>query len=76
MAIKTGDFNMTMQFAGSAVFTGMKANADKQYGTTYDFPSICTKTQAVIDAMSARMVKLGRGLSSDEIVDIYRKRTS
>lgn len=73
MAIKTGDFNMTMQFAGSAVFTGMKANADKQYGTTYDFPSICTKTQAVIDAMSARMVKLGRGLSSDEIVDIYRK---
>ena len=35
MAIKTGDFNMTMQFAGSAVFTGMKANADKQYGTTY-----------------------------------------
>ena len=73
MAIKTGDFNMTMQFAGSAVFTGMKANADKQYGTTYDFPSICTKTQAVIDAMSARMVKLGRGLSSDEIVEIYRK---
>ena len=73
MAIKTGDFNMTMQFAGSAVFTGMKANKDKQYGTTYDFPSICTKTQAVIDAMSARMVKLGRGLSSDEIVEIYRK---
>lgn len=73
MAIKTGDLNMTMQFAGSAVFTGMKANADKQYGTTYDFPSICTKTQAVIDAMSARMVNLGRGLSSDEIVDIYRK---
>ena len=73
MAIKTGDFGMTMQFAGSAVFTGMKANADKQYGTTYDFPSICTKTQAVIDAMSARMVKLGRGLSSDEIVEIYRE---
>ena len=73
MAIKTGDFNMTMQFAGSAVFTGMKANADKQYGTTYDFPSICTKTQAVIDAMSARMVKLGRGLRSDEIVEIYRE---
>lgn len=73
MAIKTGDFNMTMQFAGSAVFTGMKANADKQYGTTYDFPSICTKTQAVIDAMSARMVKLGRGLRENEIVEIYRE---
>ena len=73
MACKTNDFSMTMQFVGSAVFTGMKANADKQYGTTYDFPSICTKTQAVIDAMSAKMVKLGRGLNSEEIVQLYRE---
>ena len=72
MACQTNDFAMAMQFVGSAVFTGMKANADKQYGTTYDFPSICTKTQAVIDAMSKRMVTLGRGLNSDEIVGIYR----
>lgn len=72
LSCKTNDFAMTMQFVGSAVFTGMKANADKQYGTTYDFPSICTKTQAVIDAMSARMVKLGRGLSSDELVKLYQ----
>ena len=73
MACKTNDFAMTMQFVGSAVFTGMKANADKQYGTTYDFPSICTKTQAVIDVMSAKMVKLGRGLNTDEITEIYRE---
>jgi hypothetical protein len=72
LACKTNDFSMAMQFVGSAVFTGMKANADKQYGTTYDFPSICTKTQAVIDAMSARMVELGRGLNTDEITGIYR----
>ena len=72
MACKTNDFAMTMQFVGSAVFTGMKANSDKQYGTTYDFPSICTKTQAVIDAMSAKMVKLGRGLNNDEIVQLYQ----
>ena len=71
MACKTNDFAMTMQFVGSAVFTGMKANADKQYGTTYDFPSICTKTQAVIDAMSAKMKSLGRGLNTDEIVKLY-----
>ena len=71
MACKTNDFAMTMQFVGSAVFTGMKANADKQYGTTYDFPSICTKTQAVIDAMSAKMVSLGRGLNTQEIVQLY-----
>lgn len=72
LACKTNDFSMTMQFVGSAVFTGMKANADKQYGTTYDFPSICTKTQAVIDAMSRRMVDLGRGLNSDELVKLYQ----
>ncbi len=71
MACKTNDFAITMQFVGSAVFTGMKANADKQYGTTYDFPSICTKTQAVIDAMSAKMVSLGRGLNTNEIVQLY-----
>ena len=71
MACKTNDFAMTMQFVGSAVFTGMKANADKQYGTTYNFPSICTKTQAVIDAMSAKMMKLGRGLNTNEIVQLY-----
>ena len=73
LACQTNDFSMTMQFVGSAVFTAMKANADKQYGTTYDFPSICTKTQAVIDAMSAKMVKLGRGLKKAEITDIYNE---
>lgn len=73
MAAKSGDFAMSMQFMGSTVFTALKANADKQYGTTYDFPSICTKTQAVIDAMSAAMVREGRGLSTEEIVSLYRK---
>ena len=73
LAAKTNDFSMTMSFMGSAVFTGMKANADKQYGTTYDFPSICTKTQAVIDAMSASMVKLKRGLTNDEMLELYRE---
>ena len=73
LCCKTNDFSMTMQFMGSAVFTAMKANADKQYGTTYDMPSICTKTQAVIDAMSARMVKLGRGLEVNEIEAIYNE---
>lgn len=73
MAANTRSFAMTMKFAGSAAFTALKANSDKQYGTTYDFPSICTKTQAMIDAMSADMVKKGRGLSRQEIVDLYRR---
>lgn len=71
MAVNTNDFSMAMTFMGSAVFTGMKANSDKQYGTTYDFPSICTKTQAVIDAMSEKMKKLQRGLTSDELKKVY-----
>lgn len=73
LAISTGDFNMAMQFAGSSVFTAMKANSDKQYRTTYDFPSICTKTQAVIDQMSTAMVSYGRGLTDKEILELYDK---
>ncbi|MCQ2439777.1 MAG: hypothetical protein MJ074_08450 [Oscillospiraceae bacterium] len=72
-AVKNHDFAMSMEFAGTVWFTAMKANSDKQYGTTYDFKSICVKTQAVIDAMSAEMVRLQRGLKEDEIVNIYRK---
>jgi hypothetical protein len=73
MCIKQQDFAQAMQFVGSMVFTGMKANADKQYKTTYDFPSICTKTQAVIDAMSDAMIKKGAGLTKAELEALYRK---
>ena len=69
---QTNDFYMAMQFIGSALFTAMKTNADKQYNTTYDPASVCTKTQAVIDDMSAQMVDLKRGLYQDEILEIYR----
>lgn len=73
MAAKTNDFGMAMQFVGSSIFTAMKTNADKQYGTSYDMVSICTKTQAVIDAMSAKMVKLQRGLTKEEILELYNE---
>lgn len=73
LALKTGDFQMAMAFQGSAVFTAMKANSDKQYGTTYDFPSICIKTQAMIRNMSAAMLEKGGGLTDEEILAIYRK---
>ena len=72
MAIQNRDFGMTMKFVGSTVFTAMKQNSDAQYGTTYDFPSICTKTQAIINAMSAAMVARKRGLSKMEVLDLYR----
>ena len=73
MAAKSNDFAMAMQFAGSSVFTAIKSNSDSQYSTTYDFPSICTKTQAVIDSMSAAMKEKRGGLTKEEIEYIYNK---
>ena len=77
MAATTRDF----QFAGSALFTALKSNSDAQYRTTYDFPSICTKTQAVIDVMSKAMVEKAKanaekgtyegGLTPEEIEYCY-----
>lgn len=73
MAARCNDFTMSMQFAGSTIFTAIKSNADSQYKTTYDFVSICTKTQAVIDAMSSAMVEKKGGLTEKEIKDIYNR---
>lgn len=68
---QTHDFYQAMQFMGSTIFTALKANSDTQYGATYDFPSICTKTQAVINEMSAQMVARGRSLTETEIRQAY-----
>ena len=68
---QTHDFYQAMQFMGSTIFTALKANSDTQYGTTYDFPSICTKTQAIINEMSAQMVARGRSLTEEEIEKAY-----
>lgn len=56
-------------------FASLTKNADPQYSTTIDFTTICLKTQAVIDVMSGVMMKLGRGLTEKEIVDIVYKNT-
>lgn len=72
MAIQQHDFQQAMKFVGAAMFTGIKANSDAQYGTTYDFGTICTKTQAVIDAMSAEMMHRKGGLTNEQILKIYR----
>lgn len=56
-------------------FAGYTKNSDPQYSTTVDFTTICLKTQAVIDAMSATMMELGHGLTEDEIVNIVYRNT-
>lgn len=56
-------------------FAGYTKNSDPQYSTTVDFTTICLKTQAIIDAMSATMMELGHGLTEDEIVNIVYRNT-
>ena len=57
----------------SSRFSGYTSNSDPQYSTTVDFTTICLKTKAVIDAMSGTMVRLERGLTESEIIDIVYK---
>lgn len=56
-------------------FASITGNSDPQYKSTIDFTTICVKTQAIIDAMSALMKKLNRGLSEHEIIDIVYNET-
>lgn len=68
------DTNIVWEIAGSTLyseFSAIKSNSDKQYSNTVDFGTICTKTQAVINQLSRDMLRLGRGLTSQEILQVY-----
>lgn len=65
------DAAMVWEIVGSQLFSGVKANSDKQYNLTIDFGTICRKTQAIVDAMSETMKQLGRGLSRREVEAVY-----
>lgn len=54
---------------------GYVSNSDPQYSSTIDFTTICVKSQAIIDAMSETMKRLGRGLSEEEIINVVYKNT-
>ena len=71
MIIKYDDAAVVWELVGSQLFSGIKANSDTQYNLTIDFGTICRKTQAIVDAMSATMKKLGRGLSRREVEAVY-----
>lgn len=73
LAAQYKDQAMVWEIAGSQMFSAIKDNSDKQYGTTVDFGTICAKTQAIVDVMSETMVKLGRGLTREEVIDAYRE---
>lgn len=71
LAAQYKDQAMIWEIAGAELFSAIKNNSDKQYSTTVDFGTICAKTQAIVDVMSQTMLKLGRGLTRDEVLDVY-----
>lgn len=66
-----GDVQDVWEIFGAELFSAIKNNSDKQYGTTIDFGTICAKTQAIVKVMSDTMVKKGRGLTRQEIIKVY-----
>lgn len=61
------DAAMVWELAGSLAFSSLKTNGDPQYSDSYDFGTICTKTQAILNAISQTQVDLGRALTKEEI---------
>lgn len=73
MVIKYNGAAEVWAFAGSTLFSSIKKNSDKQYGTTVDFGTICSKTQAIVDVMSKTMLEKGRGLTRAEVIKVYNQ---
>lgn len=71
LIIENRDAAMVWEISGTMLFSAIKSNSDTQYGTTIDFSTVCKKTQAIVDAMSATMKKLGRGLTREEVERTY-----
>lgn len=71
MCLEYRDSALVWEVAGTTVFSALKSNSDTQYGTTIDFSTVCKKTQAIIDAMSETMLRLGRGLTRSEVEQVY-----
>lgn len=61
------DAAMVWELSGSLAFSSLKTNGDPQYSDSYDFGTICTKTQAILNAISQTQVDLGRALTKAEI---------
>lgn len=72
MSIKYKDAATVWELVGTNLFSAIKNNSDKQYSTTVDMGTVCSKTQAIIDVISDAMVEKGRGLTRAEVIDAYR----
>lgn len=57
LCVSTDNAHLVWEWAGSEMFSVLRTNADKQYGTTIDFSTVCKKTEAIIKAASEVMVR-------------------
>lgn len=73
LCLQYKDHGLVWEIASTELFSSLKKNADKQYGTTVDFGTICTKTQSLINVMSRYMVENKRGLTREEVLKAYRE---
>lgn len=73
LCLQYKDHGLVWEIASTELFSSLKKNADKQYGTTVDFGTICTKTQSLINVMSRYMVENKRGLTREEVIKAYRE---
>ena len=73
MMLQSQDGAMVWEFAGAAMFSAVRTNADGQYRTTIDFTTICRRTQNMVKAMSEDMLRLHRGLTRDEVTALQKK---
>lgn len=73
MCAQYDDHAMVWEIAGSNMFSALKNNSDPQYSNTVDFGTVCSKTQNIVDALSKAMLEEQRGLSHEEVLDVYNK---
>lgn len=73
MVVEFEDQETVWELVGSALFSSVKNNSDKQYGRTVDYGTICSKTRDIVNVMSETMLEKGRGLTREEVIMAYNK---
>lgn len=73
MVVEFEDQETVWEMVGSALFSSVKNNSDKQYGRTVDYGTICSKTRDIVNVMSETMLEKGRGLTREEVIMAYNK---
>lgn len=73
MVVEFEDQEVVWETVASVMMSSIKKNADKQYGLTVDYGTICSKTRDIINVMSEAMVEKGRGLTREEVIIAYNK---